>query len=144
MSYADVQVYYFFLFLLFLDALCVAFCLFNVAAAADSKNETIILDPFEEDGDLRFAADSFCKEYTLSNPRARKIALPYTPDCHYWWECSTYQLQKKECQGKQYKINLQYDLYEDRCEMDNVKCKFQFDEYDIIMEAIMQHYKKSE
>lgn len=111
-----------------------------------SKNETAeIIDPFEADEDLRYAADTFCREYTLANPLAQKIVLPYKPDCHFWWQCTTYELHKMECQGLSNKIILHYDLYLDRCEMpDTVKCSFQYDEEDIIMEAIMEHYKKDD
>jgi hypothetical protein len=125
------------------------------------------VDPFEADGDLRFAADTFCREYTLSNPTARTISLPYKPDCHFWyafmkcpvnmtslsaffspprrWQCTTYQLEKKECQGLRYRITLHYDLYLNRCEEPStVKCLYQYDEEEIIMEAIMEYYKKEE
>ncbi|KAG5679287.1 hypothetical protein PVAND_008866 [Polypedilum vanderplanki] len=127
-----------------INALCVAF-FFTLAAAVDSKNETKIIDPFENDDDLRFAADTFCREYTLSNPLGRTIALPYKPNCHFWWQCTTYQLEKKECQGLNHKITLHYDLYLNRCEMPStVKCLYQYDEEEIIMEAIMEYYKKDE
>lgn len=133
--------------MLFLDALCIASFLVTLSFAADDvkapKNATKIIDPFEADEDLRYAADTFCREYTLANPLAQKIVLPYKPDCHFWWQCTTYQLQKKECQGVNNRITLHYDLYLDRCEMpDSVKCAYQFDEEEIIMEAIMEHYKK--
>jgi hypothetical protein len=67
--------------------------LFIACANAAPKNETtaaaskdVVVDPFEADGDLRYAADTFCREYTLSNPLAQKIVLPYKPDCHFWWQ----------------------------------------------------------
>jgi hypothetical protein len=44
----------------------------TLAAEETTKNSTtsaIPVDPFEEDEDLRFAADSFCREFTLANPR---------------------------------------------------------------------------
>lgn len=106
-----------------------------------SQNETaVVTDPFEDDLDLRFAADTFCEKYTLENPMG-KIALPYKPDCHFWWQCTATQLKKNECQGKAY-INLHYDLYLDRCEMPgSVKCNYVFDEYEILMEHIMEFYK---
>lgn len=124
--------------------------IFNILSTcfvnATSNNETaLLLDPFETDGDLRYAADTFCREYTLANPLARKIVFPYKPDCHFWWQCTTYELQKKECQGKAYRITLHYDLYLDRCEMpSSVKCNYQYDEEEILMEAIMEYYKKDE
>lgn len=47
--------------------------------------------------------------------------------------------------GLRYKINLHYDLYADKCEdPSTVKCKYEFDEEEIIMEAIMEYYKKSD
>lgn len=60
--------------------------------------------------DLRYAADAFCKEYTLNQPMG-KIVLPYKPNCHFWWQCTAYQLKKHECQGLAQRINLFYDLY---------------------------------
>ena len=111
---------------------------------AESKNATaeVITDPFEEDDDLRFAADTFCREFTLSNPQG-KIALPYKPNCHFWWQCTAYQLKKHECQGLQHRITLHYDLYLDRCEAPgSVKCNYNFDEEEIIMEHIMEFYQK--
>ncbi|XP_070499511.1 uncharacterized protein [Chironomus tepperi] len=132
----------------FINAVCIASFLVSVTFAADeakASNNGTIIDPFEADGDLRYAADTFCREYTLANPLAQKIVLPYKPDCHYWWQCATYQFEKKECQGANNRIKLHYDLYSDRCEMpDSVKCLYQFDEEEIIMEAIMEHYKKNE
>lgn len=117
----------------------------SLIAKARSQNETtIITDPFEDDEDLRFAADTFCLEYALSNPMG-KIALPYKPNCHFWWQCTAVQLKKHECQGSAYRINLHYDLYLDRCELpqgDNIKCNYVFDEEEIIMEHIMTYYKK--
>jgi hypothetical protein len=148
-SYADIEIFSL-LSILFLDALCVALAVTLAAAADSSQNETaaIIVDPFEADGDLRYAADSFCREYTEANPNARIVALPYKPDCHFWWQCATYQLQKKECQGLNHRITLHYDLYLNRCEMPEqpgkVKCDYQFDEYEIIMEEIMQYYRKND
>lgn len=117
-----------------------------VFAADDKKsNTTEIIDPFEADEDLRFAADTFCRDYTLANPLAQKIVLPYKKDCHFWWQCTTYELQKMECQGLRYRITLHYDLYLDRCEEPSIaKCKYQYDEEEIIMEAIMEYYKKPE
>lgn len=50
-----------------------------------------------------------------------------------------------ECQGLAQRINLHYDLYLDRCEMpSSAKCTYQYDEEEIIMEAIMEYYKKPE
>ncbi|CRK95588.1 CLUMA_CG009048, isoform A [Clunio marinus] len=114
------------------------------ATQTESKNETVITDPFEDDNDLRFAADTFCREFTLANPMG-KIVLPYKPNCHFWWQCTAYELKKHECQGLAHRINLHYDLYLDRCEMPGtVKCKYVFDEEDIIMEHIMEFYKKQD
>jgi hypothetical protein len=48
-----------------------------------SLNETAITDPFEDDEDLRYAADAFCKEYSTMQPMG-KIVLPYKPNCHFW------------------------------------------------------------
>lgn len=72
------------------------FLFFNVVCAADDKksNVTEIIDPFEADEDLRFAADTFCRDYTLANPLAQKVVLPYKKNCHFWWQCTTYELQK--------------------------------------------------
>lgn len=111
--------------------------------AQQSNNETaVVTDPFEEDNELRYAADTFCREYTLLNPQG-KIALPYRPNCHFWWQCTAYQLKKHECQGLAHRINLHYDLYLDRCELPgSVKCNYNFDEEEIIMEHIMEYYKK--
>lgn len=141
-----------FSFVLFLDAFCVASLLFVAVSCAtddvkaESKNETApIVDPFEADGDLRFAADAFCREYITANPRGQKVALPYKPNCHFWWECSAFELKKMECQGLHNKILLHYDLYLDRCDMpSDAKCSYQFNEEEIIMEEIMQYYKKEE
>lgn len=52
--------------------------------AQENKNATEIVDPFEADDDLRFAADSFCRDYTLANPLAKTVVLPYKKNCHYW------------------------------------------------------------
>lgn len=50
-----------------------------------------------------------------------------------------------ECQGHNHRINLHYDLYADRCEMPSIaKCKYEYDEEEIIMEAIMEYYKKTD
>lgn len=111
--------------------------------AQQANNETAVLtDPFEEDNELRYAADTFCREYTLLNPMG-KIALPYKPNCHFWWQCTASQLKKYECQGLAHRIILHYDLYLDRCELPaQVKCLYNFDEEEIIMEHIMEYYKK--
>lgn len=114
-------------------------------SGADAQNET---DPFEADEDLRFAADTFCREYTLGNPRGSRIVIPYKPDCRFWWQCTTYQLKKHECQGGNHKLVLHYDLYMDRCEMESkatpIRCNYAFDEEEIIMEQIMKYYVKKE
>lgn len=116
--------------------------LMALAVQAAEKNETAITDPFEDDEDLRFAADEFCQQYVLSNPQG-KVAIPYKPDCHFWWQCNAYELKKHECQGKAYRITLHYDLYLDRCEEPAVaKCTYRFDEEEIVMERIMDFYKK--
>lgn len=122
--------------------ICVAL-LAVVAAQADAKNETkVITDPFEDDEDLRFAADTFCRDYSLANPQG-KIVLPYKPNCHFWWQCTAYELKKHECQGLAHRITLHYDLYLDRCEMPSeAKCNYRFDEEEILMEHIMEFYKK--
>lgn len=113
------------------------------SATVLASNETaVVTDPFEENDELRYAADTFCHEYTLLNP-AGKIALPYKPNCHFWWQCTASQLKKYECQGANHRINLHYDLYLDRCELPPVKCSYQFDEEEIIMEHIMEYYKPS-
>lgn len=117
----------------------------TLSAKAESQNETVavVTDPFEDDEDLRFAADTFCREYTLSNPMGQ-LSLPYKPNCHFWWQCTASQLKKHECQGTRYNINLHYDLYLDRCEMPGtVKCNYVFDEHEIIMDHIMEFYKKN-
>lgn len=109
-----------------------------------SANDTeVITDPFEEDGDLRYAADQFCHEFSLANPMG-KIVIPYKPNCHFWWQCTAVQLKKNECQGLAHRINLHYDLYLDRCEEPRAaKCEYKFDELEIIMEAIMEFYVKT-
>lgn len=113
-----------------------------IAVQSESKNETaVITDPFEDDEDLRFAADQFCHDYALADPRG-KIVIPYKPDCHFWWQCTAYELKKHECQGMANRITLHYDLYLDRCEMPSeAKCNYLFDEAEIIMERIMEFYK---
>jgi hypothetical protein len=126
-----------------LGAICVILCSLSAQAAEQNETAAVITDPFEDDEDLRFAADQFCREYTLANPTARTISLPYKPNCHYWWQCTTYQLKKLECQGFANGINLHYDLYLDRCERPgSVKCNYNFDEQEIIMEHIMEFYQK--
>jgi hypothetical protein len=128
-----------------LGAICVMLCSLWVQAAEKNETAEVITDPFEDDGDLRFAADQFCRDYTLANPTAPTISLPYKPDCHFWWQCTTYQLKKQECQGASNRITLHYDLYLNRCDMPGtVKCNYKFDEEEIIMEHIMEFYKKSE
>jgi hypothetical protein len=113
--------------------------------ASNATTTTEIYDRFEDDADWRFAADAFCNEYTLSNPLAQKIVLPYKKNCRFWWQCTTYQLKKLECQGHNHRIKLHYDLYADRCDMPNIaKCNYQYDEEEIIIEAIMEFYKKTE
>lgn len=126
--------------------LIVKFISFGATFGESTKNDTMkIADLFENDENLRYAADTFCRDYTLSNPLARKIVLPYKPDCHFWWQCTTFELKKMECQGLNYKIVLHYDLYLDRCESpETVKCNFQYDEEEIIMEEIMRYYKTDE
>lgn len=50
-----------------------------------------------------------------------------------------------QCQGHNHRIKLHYDLYADRCDMPSVaKCNYQYDEEEIIIEAIMEHYKKTD
>lgn len=121
---------------------------FSIASWVEAQNETAkaITDPFEDDEDLRFAADTFCREYTLGNPRGSRISIPYKPDCRFWWQCTTYQLKKHECQGGNHGLVLHYDLYLDLCEMESkekpIRCSYAFDEEEIIMEQIMGYYKK--
>jgi hypothetical protein len=50
-----------------------------IGSVKSENNETIIVDPFEEDADLRYAADKFCNLFILSNPMG-KIVIPYKPD----------------------------------------------------------------
>lgn len=124
----------------------IAFSL-SVLAAETATNQTTtaapVTDPFEADFDLRYAADTFCREITIANPQG-KIVLPYKPDCHFWWQCTAYELKKHECQGANHRIVLHYDLYLDRCEMpSSVKCNYVFDEEEIIMEHIMEFYQKT-
>jgi hypothetical protein len=46
---------------------------------SQTNSTSAIVDPFEEDSDMRFAADRFCNLFILSNPMG-KIVLPYKPD----------------------------------------------------------------
>lgn len=130
-------------------AVIAVICLVAFTLAADDKNsdkdkKEIIQDQFEEDEDLRFAADTFCHDRALADPSG-KVVLPYKPDCHFWWQCTAYELKKMECQGLHDRIRLHYDLYLDRCELPaSAKCNYIYDEEEITMEAIMEYYKKDE
>jgi len=133
------------IFLGFIAVICLASVL-----AEDNKNETTTAeefgDPFEVDFELKLAADDFCRDRALADPML-KIAIPYLGEggCHFWWQCTAYHLKKHECQGLRDKILLHYDLYKDRCELPaDAKCSYQFDEHEIIIEAIMEYYKRQD
>lgn len=51
----------------------------NVTTVKPSTETAAIVDPFEEDVELRVAADTFCRFFLLSNPMG-KIVLPYKPN----------------------------------------------------------------
>lgn len=98
-------------------------------------------DPFEEDEDLRLWADTYCREKALASPML-KIVIPYHSNCHFWWQCSAYELRKMECQGltNTHRITLHYDVYLDRCELpDTAKCNYIYGEEESIMAAIMSY-----